>query len=86
MGADCALSKRKVLLLFSASSETKWNDGWKIGVAISSHPLRVPNAGSSGIGGWDDRSLCLHDTDGQPIYYGGAAKCEGGKLKTTWLK
>ena len=87
---DCAYRNGKYYFYFPHPSETEWNDSWKIGVAISSQPAAgFTDAGFiPGIGGFGMIDPCVFiDADGQPyIYYGGAAKCEGGKLKDNMVE
>ncbi|WP_425400298.1 family 43 glycosylhydrolase [Aeoliella sp.] len=87
---DCAYRNGKYYFYFPHPSESDWNNSWKIGVAISSQPATgFSEAGFiPGIGGFGmiDPSVFIDD-DGQPyIYYGGAAKCEGGKLKDNMVE
>ncbi len=81
---DCAFRNGKYYFYFPHPTDTQWNDSWKIGVAISTQPAcGFTNAGViPGIGGFGMIDPCVFiDTDGQAyLYYGGAAKCEGGKL------
>jgi beta-xylosidase len=82
---DCAFKDGKYFFYFPHPSGSSWNETWKIGVAISSHPAGgFTNAGFiTGVGGFSMIDPCVFvDTDGQAfLYYGGGGKCDGGRLK-----
>jgi hypothetical protein len=87
---DCAYRNGNYYFYYPHPSGAEWNDSWKIGVAVSSQPAAgFTNAGFiPGIGGFGMIDPCVFiDTDAQPyIYFGGAGKCEGGKLKDNMVE
>lgn len=82
---DCAYKDGKYYFYFPHPSEKRWNDTWKIGVAVSTHPASdFKSIGYiKGIDGFAMIDPCVMiDTDGQAyLYYGGGAHCAGVKLK-----
>lgn len=87
---DCAYKNGTYYYYFPHPSDTKWNDSWKIGVAMSTKPASdfKPAGYISGAGGFAmiDPAVFMDD-DGQPyIYFGGGGKCSGGKLKANMIE
>lgn len=82
---DCAYKDGKYYFYFPHPSETRWNDTWRIGIAVSDKPASdfKPLGYINGIGGFAMIDPCVFmDTDGQSyLYYGGGAHCAGVKLK-----
>jgi hypothetical protein len=82
---DCMYKDGKYYYYFPHPSDTKWNNSWKIGVAVSDKPASgFKSAGYiQGLGGFSmiDPAVFM-DTDGQAyLYYGGGSHCAGVKLK-----
>jgi hypothetical protein len=90
---DCAYKNGTYYFYFphpSDTSNTNWNNTWKIGVATSIEPAKgftsigyIP-----GVGGFSmiDPSVYV-DTDGQAyLYYGGGGNCTEGKLKPNMIE
>lgn len=81
---DCAYRDGKYYYYFPHPSESKWNDSWKIGVAVSDRPDRgFRDIGYiEGLGGWCMIDPCVFtDEDGRVyMYYGGGGMCLGGEM------
>lgn len=88
---DCAYRNGKYYFYFPHPSETRWNDTWKIGVAVSDKPASdfkevgyIKNLGDEF--GMIDPCVFIDD-DGQAyLYFGGAGKCRGVKLKDNMVE
>ncbi|MDE5675359.1 MAG: family 43 glycosylhydrolase, partial [Muribaculaceae bacterium] len=80
---DCAFKDGKYYFYFPHPSDTKWNDSWKIGVAVSDKPASDFKVIGYIEGAPAEIDPCIFvDEDGQAyIYNGGGGKCFGGKLK-----
>lgn len=88
---DAAYRNGKYYFYFPHPSETRWNDTWKIGVAVSDRPasgfvpLPEPIKGLDGFAMIDPAVFV--DSDGQAyIYFGGGARCRGAKLKENMVE
>ena len=83
---DAAYHDGKYYFYFPHPSATKWNDSWKIGVAVSDKPASdFKSLGYiAGVGGFAMIDPAVFtDTDGQVyLYYGGGGHCAGVKLKS----
>ncbi|MGQ8334966.1 family 43 glycosylhydrolase [Sunxiuqinia sp. A32] len=85
---DCAYKNGKYYFYFPHPSDSKWNDSWKIGVAVSKHPAKKFKVMGyiKGLKSMIDPCVFIDD-DGQAyLYYGGGGKCEGGKLKDNMME
>ncbi len=85
---DCAYKNKKYYYYFPHPSETKWNNSWKIGVAVSKHPAKNFKVVGyiKGLKSMIDPCVFI-DTDGQVyLYYGGGGHCDGGKLKDNMIE
>jgi len=87
---DCAYKDGTYYFYFPHPSETRWNDTWKIGVAMSRKPASDFKVAGyvAGLGGFAmiDPAVFV-DTDGQAyIYFGGGGHCQGGKLKPNMIE
>ena len=86
---DCAYRKGNYYFYYPHPSDSKWNDSWKIGVAVSEYPNKgFRDLGYiNGLGGFGMIDPCIFvDEDEQVyMYYGGAAHCLGGKMKGDML-
>lgn len=85
---DCAYKNGKYYFYFPHPSDSKWNDSWKIGVAVSNHPAKDFKVQGyiKGLKSMIDPCVFVDD-DGQAyLYYGGGGKCEGGKLKDNMME
>lgn len=87
---DAAYKNGKYYFYFPHPSESQWNNSWKIGVATSDKPASdFKSAGFiEGLGGHAmiDPSVFV-DTDGKAyFYYGGGAKCQGGRMKDNMME
>ncbi len=87
---DCAYKNGTYYFYFPHPSGTEWNKTWKIGVATSQEPAGnvQPQGYGDGWGGFAMIDPCVFvDDDGQAyMYYGGGAKCQGGKLKDNMVE
>jgi beta-xylosidase len=87
---DCAFKDGKYYYYFPHPSGSRWNDTWKIGVAVSSSPASGFKSGGylQGIGGFAMIDPAVFtDTDGQAyLYYGGGGHCAGVKLKPNMVE
>ena len=85
---DCMYRNGKYYYYFPHPSDTKWNDSWKIGVAVSDKPA----SGFEVIGYIEGLSSHIDpnvfiDDDGQAYFYhGGGGTCLGGKLKDNMIE
>lgn len=81
---DCAYYNGKYYFYFPHPSEEKWNDSWKIGVAISDKPTSgFKSCGFiEGVGGHAmiDPAVFIDDDNQAYLYYGGGKKARGVKL------
>ena len=81
---DAAYRNGKYYFYYPHPSETRWNDTWKIGVAVSDKPNRdFKDLGPiEGLGGFALIDPCVFiDFDGRVyMYYGGAARCLGCEM------
>ena len=87
---DCAYKNGIYYFYFPHPSGTDWNNTWKIGIATSKHPTKDFEV-QGYIAGLDSFAMidpCVFvDTDGQAyFYYGGGAKCKGGRLKNNMVE
>ena len=85
---DCAYKNGTYYFYFPHPSGNEWNKTWKIGVATSKHPAKdfVSQGYIEGLESMIDPCVFIDD-DGQAyFYYGGGAKCEGGKLKDNMME
>lgn len=82
---DCAYNNGLYYFYYPHPSETRWNDTWKIGVAVSEYPHKgfVDKGYIEGLGGFALIDPCvLIDDDNQAyIYIGGGHRCQGARLK-----
>jgi alpha-L-fucosidase 2 len=87
---DCAYKNGTYYFYFPHPSGTDWNNTWKIGVATSKKPAGdfTVQGYFAGIDSFAMIDPCVFvDDDGQAyFYYGGGAKCKGGKLKDNMLE
>lgn len=87
---DCAYKNGTYYFYFPHPSGTDWNKTWKIGLATSKEPAGnfKPQGYIEGLGGFAMIDPCVFvDDDGQAyMYYGGGAKCQGGKLKDNMVE
>lgn len=88
---DCAYKNGKYYFYFPHPSETRWNDTWKIGVAISDKPAAdfkvwgyIKNLGDEF--GMIDPSVFIDDDGKVYLYYGGAGKCRAVELKDNMVE
>lgn len=80
---DCVYKNGKYYFYFPHPSETKWDDSFKIGIAVSDNPASGFKSKGyiKGIKNRIDPCVFIDD-DGQAyFYFGGGGNCEGGKLK-----
>lgn len=81
---DCAYKNGIYYFYYPHPSETRWNDTWKIGVAVSEKPAEgFRDIGYiQGLGGFAVIDPCVFmDDDGRSyMYCGGGARCQGGGL------
>ncbi len=81
---DCAYRNGRYYFYYPHPSETRWNDTWKIGVAVSDKPNRgFRDLGYiEGLGGFGLIDPCVFiDFDGRVyMYCGGAAHCVGCEM------
>jgi GH43 family beta-xylosidase len=81
---DCVYRNGLYYFYFPHPSETRWNDTWKIGVAVSKYPHKgfTDKGYIEGLGGFALIDPCVFiDDDGQAyIYVGGGARYQGAKL------
>ena len=81
---DCAYRNGKYYFYYPHPSETRWNDTWKIAVAVSDKPNKdFTDLGPiEGLGGFALIDPCVFiDFDGKAyMYYGGAARCLGCEM------
>lgn len=81
---DCAYRDGKYYFYFPHPSETRWNDTWKVGVAVSDHPTKdFRSIGYiEGLGGdcMIDPCVFIDDDDRVYMYYGGGGMCKGGEM------
>jgi len=80
---DCVYKNGKYYFYFPHPSDTKWNDSFQIGIAVSDSPASGFESKGyiKGIKNMIDPCVFIDD-DGQAyFYYGGGGNCEGGKLK-----
>ena len=85
---DCAYRNGKYYYYFPHPSESRWNDSWKIGVAVSDKPASGFKVKGyiKGMPPYIDPCVFVDD-DGQAyIYNGGSARCFGGKLKKNMVE
>lgn len=85
---DCAYKNGTYYFYFPHPSGTEWNKTWKIGVATSKHPAKDFESQGyiEGLESMIDPCVFVDD-DGQAyFYYGGGAKCQGGKLKDNMME
>lgn len=85
---DCAYKNGNYYYYFPHPSDTKWNNSWKIGVAVSKHPAKGFKVVGyiKGLKSMIDPCVFVDD-DGQAyLFYGGGGKCEGGKLKDNMIE
>jgi len=79
---DAAYKNGKYYFYYPHPSDTKWNDSWKIGVAVSDKPASgFKDLGYiEGLGGFALIDPCVFvDFDGTPyMYFGGGGRCLGG--------
>lgn len=83
---DCAYYNGKYYYYFPHPSESRWNDTWKIGVAVSDRPdTGFQEIGYiEGLGGWCMIDPCVFVDEDERIYmyYGGGGMCLGGEMNT----
>lgn len=81
---DCAYRNGKYYYYFPHPSESRWNDSWKIGVAVSKDPatgFKIRKKWIEGVPPHIDPCVFVDD-DGQAyLFVGGGGHCFGGKLK-----
>lgn len=81
---DCAYRNGKYYFYFPHPSDTRWNDSWKVGVAVSDHPAKdFKSIGYiEGLGGdcMIDPCVFVDDDDKVYMYYGGGGMCLGGEM------
>ena len=81
---DCACRNGKYYYYFPHPSESRWNDSWKIGVAVSKNPatgFKIRKKWIEGVPPHIDPCVFVDD-DGQAyLFVGGGGHCFGGKLK-----
>jgi beta-xylosidase len=85
---DCAYKNGMYYFYFPHPSGSPWNNTWKIGVAVSSHPASgfVVQKYIDGLDPMIDPCVFVDD-DGQAyFYYGGGGTCKGGKLKDNMME
>ncbi len=85
---DCAFKNGTYYYYFPHPSETNWGKSWKIGVATSKNPASDFKVQGyiEGLKSMIDPCVFVDD-DGQAyLYYGGGARCEGGKLKDNMME
>ncbi|MDR1723762.1 MAG: glycoside hydrolase N-terminal domain-containing protein [Tannerella sp.] len=82
---DAAYKNGTYYFYFPHPSGADWNNTWKVGVATSKSPVADFKVQGyfAGIDSFAMIDPCVFvDTDGDAyFYYGGGAKCKGGKLK-----
>ncbi|MDK1726115.1 family 43 glycosylhydrolase [Dellaglioa algida] len=81
---DCAFKNGKYYFYFPHPSDEKWNDSWKIGVAVSDSPVKdFKSIGFiEGVGGHamiDPATFVDNDGKGY-MYYGGGGHCVVAEL------
>ena len=88
---DCAYKNGKYYFYFPHPSETRWNDTWKIGVAISDKPAAdfkvwgyIKDLGDEF--GMIDPCVFIDDDGKAYLYFGGAGKCRAVPLKDNMLE
>lgn len=81
---DAAYKDGKYYFYYPHPSDTRWNDSWKIGVAVSDHPAKgFRDLGPiEGLGGFALIDPCVFvDNDGRVyMYFGGGGRCLGGEM------
>lgn len=80
---DCAYRNGKYYFYFPHPCESRWQDSWRIGIAVSRKPASDFKVKKwiEGMPPYIDPCVFIDD-DGQAyIYNGGSARCFGGKLK-----
>lgn len=81
---DCAYRNGKYYFYYPHPSDSKWDDSWKIGVAVSDKPgSGFKDIGYiEGLGGWCmiDPCVFVDDDDRVYMYYGGGGMCRGGEM------
>lgn len=83
---DCAYRDGKYYFYFPHPSGTKWNDTWKVGVAVSDHPGKdfMSIGYIEGLGGdcMIDPCVFVDEDDRVYMYYGGGSMCLGGEMNS----
>ena len=81
---DCAYRNGKYYFYYPHPSDSRWNDSWKIGVAVSDRPDKdFQDIGYiEGLGGFCmiDPCVFVDDDDRVYMYYGGGGMCFGGEM------
>ncbi len=87
---DCGFKNGKYYFYYPHPTDSRWNDSWVFGVAVSDHPHKgfrdigyVTDGNGNAIGGWCMIDPCVFiDDDGTTyFYYGGGGLPRGCKLK-----
>ncbi len=86
---DCAYKNGKYYFYYPHPSDTKWNDTWKIGVAISDKPGSgfVDQGYIEGLGGdcMIDPCVFVDDDERVYMYYGGGSMCRGAEMNADMI-
>lgn len=83
---DCAYRNDKYYFYYPHPSGSRWNDTWKIGVAISDKPDKdfIDQGYIEGLGGdcMIDPCVFVDEDDRVYMYYGGGNMCRGAEMNS----
>ncbi|MBR4748703.1 MAG: family 43 glycosylhydrolase [Abditibacteriota bacterium] len=87
---DCAFKRGKYWFYYPHPTDSRWNDSWQFGVAVSDYPNKdfrdigyVRDAAGRGIGGDSliDPCIFIDDDGANYFYFGGGAMPRGCRLE-----